>query len=149
MPSWCFNILAFEGIAQEIAKMKDMYPATFRFGDLLPLPPDNPWGAAALWGTKWEPRNTYVEDHAAMLYDDKNDDEYYELRFETAWSPPTLWLVEVSRISPLVRVKLEYQNPDMGIRGEVHCLGGNIAYEGEWEITDGGSDNDEESQSAA
>ena len=38
------------------------------------------------WGTKW---NSYSWDQFESRWEDEYDEEYIDLRFETAWGPPT------------------------------------------------------------
>lgn len=50
----------------------------------------------AHWGTKWAPRVEYFDFHR-----DENDEQWrVELRYETAWSPPSGLLLEISRQFP-------------------------------------------------
>lgn len=63
------------------------------------------------WGTKWD----VYPDSISKDFDEEN--EYFEVSFDTAWAPPTGWIEEVSKLFPKLTFILSYDEPGMCFRG--------------------------------
>jgi hypothetical protein len=63
------------------------------------------------WGTKWD---VDVQDNG---YDSSEDEEYINLSFESAWSPPTEWLNKVAQDYPSLKFLLEYEECGCAFKG--------------------------------
>ena len=63
------------------------------------------------WGTKWD---VDVQDNG---YDSSEDEEYINLSFESAWSPPTAWLIKVAKDYPDLHFTLEYEEGGCAFKG--------------------------------
>ena len=70
------------------------------------------------WGTKWDPHVGWV----------RIEDTAVELRFDTAWAPPTALISALSSLFPTLTFVLEYSEPGMGFLGaDAHRAGEEIA----------------------
>lgn len=126
MPNWCFNSIAIEGPKADVEKFLEAVKGNdkqpyFDFNGVVPMPSDylgtqspNPseefaekltekygspdWYSWALanWGTKW---NCTAIDEWDITYR-KNNETYAQINVDTAWSPPTEFLVNASKIYP-------------------------------------------------
>jgi hypothetical protein len=63
------------------------------------------------WGTKWD---VDVQDNG---YDSSEDEEYINLSFDSAWSPPTEWLKKVAKDYPSLEFLLEYEEGGCAFKG--------------------------------
>jgi hypothetical protein len=54
------------------------------------------------WGTKWD---VYIDLDKDTLY---KDDEYIEMSFDSAWSPPVAWLKNIAPLYPELEFELAY-----------------------------------------
>lgn len=72
------------------------------------------------WGTKWEANEIHFEDQGDLLV----------YNFETAWAPPIAWLEKISKFYPNLILRMEFEEPGMGIYGGVEAKDGDIS---EWE----------------
>tara|TARA_Y100001973_G_C5123220_1_gene293826 strand:+ start:104 stop:652 length:549 start_codon:yes stop_codon:yes gene_type:complete len=63
--------------------------------------------ACSNWGTKW--------DVDARIYE--LDENYLELEFETAWSPPVQWLVHIAKKYPKLSFRIRFEEEGMGFFG--------------------------------
>ncbi len=70
------------------------------------------------WGTKWDlsADNIFVEKRSrSVLYS-----------FETAWSPPYPVVAALSAKFPSVKMRIQFQEGGMGIKGSITYLGGKV-----------------------
>ena len=127
MPNWCSNIVYVKGTKEAKEKVKEIFLKDEPFAEIKPEPNYDeaavPWdltevlsakrsgveleepkaGRAgawrdwriANWGTKWEPSDLEVD------LDDEGD---LTLVFDTAWSPPTKVLEELSKMEGVEEV---------------------------------------------
>jgi len=141
MPNWCENVLTVISINQEqlqdfIEKVRDPDNNTeLSFSKLLPCPTEledfdlfpgkrdefimkygykdcYSWRIAN-WGTKW--------DVDVTIKDIFNYGAFYF--FESAWSPPIQWIVNVALMFPDLHFKLKYEEPGMGFMGVFKASG--------------------------
>ena len=82
-------------------------------------PSDNPnwydWRVEH-WGTKWD-------IDCCLNYD---DEDYLEYSFQSAWSPPVLFLEKVSKDFPLLRFILKYEEEGCGFLGRAIAVNGQV-----------------------
>jgi hypothetical protein len=153
MPNWVFNHLSVEGSEREVAKLKAQVGVAittnyenkeevnekciFSFMNILPPPADKLdeyYGTHGFadgkktgdteynwyvfnnreWGTKWDAND--VE----LLEDNKTSLHY---KFDTAWSPPTPVIKELSRQYPELTITLSYEE-ESEWGGEIEYLAG-------------------------
>lgn len=137
MPNWCENTLTVTGSQDQVdtfvrraegahAHYVDetgradhngrLWPLSFHA--LVPVPDDvlqaGYVDAGYTWqrehyGTKWEPEEIQLE----------RGDGVAVYTFLTAWSPPIPWLETVAGKFPDLKLRLTYDEPGMGIFGEV------------------------------
>ena len=123
MPNWCDNKLVVRGEKKDMAKFLEVLgeKATLsenkRLRDILnafiPIHDDHDesdwynWHIEN-WGTKWD-----VE-----CYEDAQiEDDHVELSFDSAWSPPVIWLEKVAKNYPKLKFALKYDEPGMCFMG--------------------------------
>ena len=80
------------------------------------------------WGTKWD-----------VLYGDVTFGEgeaigYFQMWFDTAWSPPLAFVVSVSKEYPLLSFRIAYSEGGMGFAGYTDVVNGEIMEE--YEVKD-------------
>lgn len=138
MPNWCFNQLEIVGSntqllnALELLKEEGKKELTFNiakpqphnlYKDSISSDDVEKLNAAGIpnwydwniynWGTKWDACNSYID----------LQDEFLDITFETAWSPPIGWFYAlVDRLKEKkidVRVLLKYHEEGMGFCGSI------------------------------
>jgi len=67
------------------------------------------------WGTKWDVSEVIILD---------NDEDCFEVNFETAWAPPSAWLRYVADKYPALNFTLWYLEPGMGFCGKLEISDG-------------------------
>jgi hypothetical protein len=154
MPNWCYNHLLVEGLGAqrfwEATKGKRaVYPSTefdkkfhtqeeldyhekyhgFCFNALVPVPPEvleKGYSDAGYqwqidnWGTKWD----VYEDRAFDLF--ANEEGYIGVNFDTAWSPPTYWMLKASQGFPDVTLALTFHEEGNNFCGKVVIQNGKV-----------------------
>ena len=70
----------------------------------------------ANWGTKWDFCDTYFEDSGSQV----------SYTFESAWSPPTDFLMNICEKYPLLNFSLSYVEPGCAFEGELEIVAGEI-----------------------
>ena len=143
MPNWCSNNLTVTGTKTQIAAFNEWLGKDgLKLNKILPLPkelegstspnPDaNGKDAKALrekfghdnwydwqianWGTKW--------DIDAELSED-GDEKRLLFNFDTAWSPPTVAIAELSNQFPKLTFTLKYCEIGCGFAGEAEYKNG-------------------------
>ena len=139
MPNWCLNTVLFEGGRDDIMRVKAQFPQTFKFSDLVPLPSPSIDVAYRLWGTKWEPQDTFITVSGRTSY---------QIDFDTAWNPPLPWLLAVSRAFPDVQITINYSEPGFRLKGEARYYKGVVLYHEDQEIEDSEDENSNSSATA-
>ena len=148
MPNWCENTLIITPHSSEQSRLdeyiedminqmgsseiqqdrRDLYDA-FYFNYILPLNDgDVP---SSVWGTKWEPANV-------QRYDE------YSWCFDTAWSPPSGIILQLSRLFPLSIIGVEYQEPGMDFAGVFVCMKGKSIIDESWDFSKYCPDDEDE-----
>jgi hypothetical protein len=69
------------------------------------------------WGTKWD-----CDNYGFESYTDENS--IFETDFDSAWSPPTEFLINVSIMYPSLSFQLEYLEPGMSFAGTTYINNG-------------------------
>jgi hypothetical protein len=144
MPNWCQNELRVSGSAGDCAEFRALargIPPRYADDPTPPVGPRLPLSLNALvpvpaevlaagyyaagyawqcthWGTKWElDHDLLVEElpGAGLVY-----------AFETAWSPPEPWLVQVADAFPWLRLELTYFEPGMLFCGRLRAEHGRV-----------------------
>jgi hypothetical protein len=131
------NKLAVSGPAAEVARFRkaakgkvEMYgrhavqPVCFQ--SLAPMPElgkNADWLGWRMrhWGTKWEPVMVGNGEFSS-------DGRTAKFTFDTAWSPPTAWLLEASLLYPALRFSLRYDEPGCGLKGSEKRKGGELIH---------------------
>lgn len=79
------------------------------------------------WGTKWDASESHIIDES---------DGHITVEFDTAWSPPEMWVRYVSTLFPDLKFRLSFTEPGMGFAGVFYktkdmddVINGEIAYE--------------------
>lgn len=72
------------------------------------------------WGTKWD---VDASAEFEILPARKSDHTRAEIRFDTAWAPPTDALKTAAPSHPEVRIKLTYEEPGCGFQGHLVLKG--------------------------
>lgn len=132
MPNWCFGTLCVSGDRAEVDRLIDLsrkendeYDLTF----VKPIP-DGPnvtnLDRVKEWGTKWPPRITDLEITQSGA----------ELRFESAWSPPSRLILLLSEHFPTLSFVIEYSESGIGFAGSEAFRSGVTVYDGCFDYSD-------------
>lgn len=131
MPNWCSNTLSVS--AYEEGSMNEFYDflerikgldeegntSDFSFHSLVPRPKDEEdwyhWNIAN-WGTKWD-----VSEVSVSV-----EEEYAYFNFQTAWSPPEVWVRKIAPMFPNLTLQLTYHEGGMGFAGKLVMEGEEI-----------------------
>lgn len=81
----------------------------------------------ANWGTKWDVCDSHIYE---------NDEANFMVMFDSAWSPPLIWLERVVAKYPELKFRIAYSEPGNGYcgqaftanRGELHFEEGELEY---------------------
>jgi len=148
MPNWCsneFSIVGSETDAREFMR-KHLTPTTdedtglprtddrheMDFNQFIPEPSDLGEGGwynwrIENWGTKWQPAFLVANRLKGII----------TIQCETAWSPPRPIAEAISKMYPLMVVRLQYFEEGMDYWGVCVFQGGEmvaaVSAEGEWE----------------
>ena len=122
MPNWCMNSLIITGPQEDVLKFKKIASINtdpindkkyLDFNSFIPIPKEKQkecWYEWELenWGTKWGACNVdYV------MYD-KNRIGY---NFDSAWSPPIMFIKNVSKLFPKLLFEMDYEEGGMCFKG--------------------------------
>jgi hypothetical protein len=105
MPNWCENKLTIHDCSPEL---KSFLEDGFSFEKIKPTPPelteDEPFynWCCRNWGTKWDLSEQEQREVAAQLLSE------FSAYFDTAWSPPIEAIVELSKMFPKDKFRLDY-----------------------------------------
>jgi hypothetical protein len=148
MPNWCHNELTVSGdpvlVAAFVAKVATPgRPLTFAAHVPQPAGLGEGWYEWSLdhWGTKWDAKfggamsAMGTEAAIAALHRDDGKapsgwapvDDGLAVKFETAWSPPAVWLLAVAEAEPELSFVLRYAEPGNGVAGEIRARGGEVS----------------------
>lgn len=78
----------------------------------------------ANWGTKWD---IYSDNLSLENCGWEEGLTEFILGFDTAWSPPIMWLATVAPIFPKLRFEMHYEEPGCFFAGDVTCEGDDFA----------------------
>lgn len=128
MPNHITNILHLEGPRSDIDQI--LGPATdpesFSFKYTVPPPEESvtdpekwDWYNWQIenWGTKWDAYET-------LFNSNESDEDYAEINFQTAWSPPSAWLATTVEKFPNVEFKLYWLDEDYPTSGQILASNG-------------------------
>lgn len=140
MPNWSSNTLIVkadpsnpESVNQLAEFMKKIHAAEKSehgiFTQFFPCPQDlydNPgngfdtWYSwhVANWGTKWD------VGYGDINFSESNDSANVQMWFDTAWSPPLVFVKEASLLYPLLSFRCAYSEGGMGFAGYMDFAGG-------------------------
>lgn len=134
MPNWCYNSISVEGPKADVLKFLEAVRSDekfphFNFNGIIPMPEElvgtespntneelaakltekygaSDWYDWALknWGTKW---NCTAIDEWDITHR-KNNEIYAQINVDTAWSPPTEFLINASKIYPSLTFSNEF-----------------------------------------
>jgi hypothetical protein len=141
MPNWCNNTLEITGNVKSIAAFKlkaTTEKGDFSFEPFLPLPKELDTGPCgqevvpelikktgysnwydrncAILGTKWDVNGVLEVSKPAKL----------GYTFDSAWAPPILGVVAISKQYPTLEFVLGYDEPGEGFAGKVEIKGGKV-----------------------
>ena len=77
----------------------------------------------ANWGTKWDIYSNNLSLENCGWEEGLTE---FTLYFDTAWSPPVAWLIQVAPKFPKLRFELHYAEPGCCFAGEVICEGESV-----------------------
>lgn len=84
------------------------------------------------WGTKWDCSDSYIG---------VDDDEWFIVSYDTAWSPNLNWMQYASEVYPNLQFKLVFMEPGCNFCGVAYCSNGEMDVDdGEIEWTDEAGD---------
>ena len=163
MPNWCFNNLSVYGpesdLTDFLSKVRKNDEQYIDFNGIIPMPEElinttspNPdpesdkskelrakygaddWYEWAIknWGTKWNA--TSIDD-----WEVEEDKTSAQIVFDTAWSQPTEWLLNASKIYPNLSFDLDYYEEGNCFIGHYNIKDGafEIKDEPEWDSEEG------------
>ena len=140
MPNWCMNKLSVKGKKKQISEFKKKAKgesSDLSMDNFFPTPREllekdrqetennKPqsldWYKWRLhhWGCKWDIR--------AELVDQKEDELDYS--FDSPWSPPVEFILNVSTLYKRLNFNLEYDEPGNDFAGKLECAEGQIIEE--------------------
>ena len=126
MPNYITNILHINGPRNDINQIIGLSNDSndFSFAFVVPYPPEakndknfnwNVWQTEN-WGTKWDAGDT-------TFVSNELEDDFAEINFETAWTPPEAWLKAAIEKFPNTDFKLYWLDEDYPCSGQI--LGSN------------------------
>jgi len=133
MPNWCSNQLILTGISQEIFDFNNAnldIEKDLDFNNKVPFPEDRDfdkeWHMWRIinWGTKWTAADTIITFNWEDLEQTIVKSLIYE--FNTAWSPPSKWLLTVSELYPNIEFEHKYCEPNCDFSGITIIQNGNL-----------------------
>lgn len=96
---------------------------------------DNGWAGvewcSANWGTKWD--TWYKEGGDGIQLVDESD-THFHITFDTAWAPPTMYVLRLSEQLPNVKFELAYSEMGMGFAGVTIIQNGEVLSETEIKV---------------
>lgn len=150
MPNWSSNALTLtplndqgiKDIADYIQEVKSTTQNEYDglFSKRFPRPKaiaeqEDGWAACSWsdvnWGTKWD---VSVEGWNPIQFIDESD-THLHLVFDTAWAPPTVYVLRLSEQLPNVRFEMAYSEQGMAFAGTVVIQNGQVQSETEVEVT--------------
>jgi hypothetical protein len=145
MPNWCHNELTVSGDPDTVAAFVEKVGAPGRpltFAAHVPEPAGLGEGwydwRVDHWGTKWDAKTDgalmALGTEVAIDALDRDEaprgwlpvDGGLRIKFETAWSPPGVWLREVSVQEPELSFVLRWAEPGNGVAGEIRARAGEV-----------------------
>jgi hypothetical protein len=133
MPNYCYNYLTIEAPTAELlqefwSKAED---GEFSFKHWLPMPESEKgnwynW-CCENWGTKWDTSSNSIESE---------DDEVMTFKFDTAWSPPREFLINVSKLYPELNFVLSFDETGCDSFGYFEIQDGDIVESVEYDSED-------------
>jgi hypothetical protein len=148
MPNWCHDELTVSGdpvlVAAFVEKVGTLgQPLTFAAHVPQPAGLGEGWYEWSLdhWGTKWDAKTDgalmALGTEVAIDALDRDEaprgwvpvDGGMQIKFETAWSPPSEWLREVSVQEPELSFVLRCAEPGNGVAAEIRARAGQVTVE--------------------
>lgn len=137
MPNWCRNDLEVTGPDEDIARLVERTTTdgqALSFALIVPDPDERDLDGTGLdvmdwrvfhgWGTKWDLR----PDDCSTI----REPQYVRWGFDTAWSPPLLWLEKVAAQFPTLVFRIGYDEPGMEFCGVNRYAHGSLTDQGTW-----------------
>ena len=119
MPNWCDNDLYIIGKIDDVIlfKTENLRHDELDFSLKLPKPDGEKWYDWNMhnWGTKWNCKNSVVNNIAPDEDDDEN--AIMVISFETAWSPPLKWVKYISKQYPDLTIHNKYSEMNCDFSG--------------------------------
>jgi len=112
MPNWCQNWLIIKGDQASLDEFYEFNKSDeeeLNFAKSVPAE-DTVDSHTDMWGTKWT---------CAEIEIDKSQNNIIEYFFETAWSPPNLWLEKVGKLYKNLEFTLSYQEDGCDYSGMI------------------------------
>lgn len=131
MANHCENYLKVKGDKKQLKefnKKTQTKKQIFTLEKLVPTPKeylkkgDERWYKWRInkWGTKWD----VYPDSISKDFDEEN--EYFEVSFDTAWAPPLEWMQKASKLFPKLTFILSYEESGMGFKGVAKAVNGKL-----------------------
>lgn len=128
MPNWCENKLTVEGKKDSLVRFMEQARGkeeeqAFSLESLYPCPDSKDWYDWRItnWGTKWD-----VQFSGVVESNTKKNPAKVIYCFDTAWSPPTSGIQEISNQFPMLTFTLNYWEAGMGFKGKYKCKAGEV-----------------------
>ena len=100
---------------------------------------ERPYGGyhweGAHWGCKWGACESELVH---------KEDNFLQYEFDTPWGPPVQFFEKITEDWPTLSFELNYEEPGMGFKGEIHWDDGVLTYECEDEYSEDDEDEDDE-----
>lgn len=138
MPNWCSNTMELVGPEEDLNIFKNavissnpvsiletFLPLTGKMGERVEWDYDL---ALETWGTKWPDSETQINNHSSVNL---------EFNFVTAWSPPIIGIMTISKIFPNILFTLYYEGEGMEFIGQIVTKNGKVLkqnYRDDWYI---------------
>lgn len=91
----------------------------------------------ANWGTKWDVEPV-IEDN----------DTYVNYNFESAWTPPSAFLITIAERYPLLTFRLNFEEPGCDFEGDLEIVNGEIERDETREYSGGDDDWDDDDENS-
>jgi hypothetical protein len=122
MPNWCYNYLSID--APDVAAITKFYEENGKeeFSLQHSVPTTNRIDRIDCWGTKWD-----VDMCDSPDFGPEHKSCHYS--FNTAWSPPLVWMMTTSKRYPELQFSLNYEENGFDFRGKTIIKNGIVTYE--------------------
>jgi hypothetical protein len=140
MPNYCSNTLTLKGKAETLKLFNSENSEgdkglTFNKKVTRPATQEENWYSwnCSNWGTKWDISGNASITQNSTDKPSENGDAEITYSFDTAWTPPTEWVYNVSRFYPEIEFELDYEEPGVDFAGRICIRNGAPIDEETWQ----------------